>query len=539
MSFSFRRLIVAAAAAVVTAAPCAMAHAQTPAPPPPPEKVEPAPPKPADVGPQPPQPAPEPPADPPPDDGPKPAGVGSETPPAPAEDETGEASAAPVPTRTFPGVPSSGTERTDRPYPGLFGGAAPLTDGPQVFNLSGSLYSAYSTDVAPYDSASPEAAGRSSLLAGGSGSAVYIRNWRAAYLGAHAAGGSSWAEAYQDLGTPWINRWNTGVDGGFTTEMGQRTRVSVSGAATYSPYLRLSLPTTGLGIIGNLPDSAAGLDNVVARDPNVTTRGTGSASFAVSRNSSIEAHYSAYRQNFISDEPTNSDRADQTAGIRYRYTFAKFVGLRAGYGYRHYTREGQDEPVDNHILDVGVDAGYGRSYALSRRTTFSFSTNTNIFVTGRDTTSNEGGFDARHRLFAGGHADLVHAMGRTWSSRIGYSRGFSYEVGFDEPWLTDSVVASLSGLVTDRLDFQAGAVGSWGSVGFSNGRSGDNRYTRANAVAGLRYAISRNLATYGQYFYYYHAFGNDVDVPGFLNRDINRQGVTVGITAWLPVFRTR
>ena len=114
--------------------------------------------------------------------------------------------------------------------------------------------------------------------------------------------------------------------------------------------------------------------------------------------------------------------------------------------------------VSNHFIDVGADAGYGRSYALTRRTTFSFSTNSGVFV-GREpaTAATDDSFDPQTRLFVGGSADLTHTMGRSWVASTGYRRGVSYEVGFDQPLLSDTALASLSGLITPRLDFNASA----------------------------------------------------------------------------------
>ncbi len=38
------------------------------------------------------------------------------------------------------------------------------------------------------------------------------------------------------------------------------------------------------------------------------------------------------------------------------------------------------EPVISHLIDVGVDGGYGHEYRIARRTTFSFDTRSSIFV---------------------------------------------------------------------------------------------------------------------------------------------------------------
>ncbi len=75
-----------------------------------------------------------------------------------------------------------------------------------------------------------------------------------------------------------------------------------------------------------------------------------------------------------------------------------------------------------------------------------------------------------------------------------------------------------------------------GQVGFSGD---DNGFATATAVANLRYAISSNLAAYTQYFYYHYLFQQGVTLPGYLQTNLDRQGVSVGLTAWLPLIGPR
>jgi hypothetical protein len=127
-------------------------------------------------------------------------------------------------------------------------------------------------------------------------------------------------------------------------------------------------------------------------------------------------------------------------------------------------------------------------------------------------------------------------MGRTWAARAGYRRGVNYEVGFEEPLLSDTAFGSVGGFITSRLDFSATASYTSGSVGFSGDDSG---YGTSTAVARLRLAISRQLATYAEYFYYHYEFGQGVALPGFLRPQVDRQGATVGLTAWVPLIGSR
>jgi hypothetical protein len=472
------------------------------------------------------------------DDGPKPAGVGSSQPPKP-EEPTDSDLPQPLPATSFPGVPLSGTAPSARPYSGLFGGAEPAARRKHSLSLSGSLFAAYSTNIAAQsvDGQVDPRAGQASTLAGGSGSLNYNRDWTSGVLGAYLSGSRSWIQQYQDTQDPWLSRWNTGVNGAFGKQLSRRTRLGAHAAASYSPYLSFGVPDFSNGGIGSLPILAPGLDYALAHDPSVLTSAGTTLSYALNRKSSLETYYEVVAQTFVSASPDNSDRLEQMIGGRYRYQFSRFAGLRAGYGYRRASVGGPDSsPISSHYIDVGLDAGYGRSYALTRRTTFSFSTNSNLFVNETAAAGADNSFDPQTRMFVGGSADLTHTMGRTWAATTSYRRTVSYVVGFDEPVLSDSAIGSLGGLITERLDFSAVASYTSGRVGFSGPGNG---FGTSSATASLRYAISRHLATYAQYFYYHYSFERNVTLPSYLQPQLDRQGASVGITAWLPLIGSR
>jgi hypothetical protein len=112
----------------------------------------------------------------------------------------------------------------------------------------------------------------------------------------------------------------------------------------------------------------------------------------------------------------------------------------------------------------------------------------------------------------------------------------NYEVGFADAFLTDTASVDVGGLLAPRLDFTAGAFYTRGSVGF---KSNDNGFSNTAAFANLRSAITKNLAVYAQYFYYKYGFQSGVTLPSFLQPELDRQGVTVGLTAFLPLVGKR
>lgn len=477
---------------------------------------------------------------PPTDEGPKPAGVGTSQPPKLEEEPVEPVDAVePLPSAPFPGVPVLGTAPSARPFSGLFGGAEPASRRKHSLSLSGSLFGAYSTDIAPQSLDGEVDPHEASVLAGGTGSLDYSRYWSSASFGAQLEGSRSWIEAYQGTRDPWVTRWNAGVDGTISHMLTRRTRIGAYGAALYSPYLTFGVNEFLPGNIATLPGDIPGLDYALAKDPSVLTSAGATLAFALNRKSSFEAAYDVRDRSFVSSSQGQFDRLEQFIGGRYRYRFSRYAGLRAGYGVRRTAfDEPGSEPISSHIIDLGLDAGYGRSYALTRRTTFSFSTDSSVFVdeTSGNGTRGDGSFDPRTRLFFGGTADLFHSMGRSWVARTGYRRGVSYEDGFDVPLLSDTAFGSLAGLITERLDFSASAHYTSGSVGFSGP---DNRYDTSSAVAGLRYAMTRQLAAFAQYFYYHNSFQQNVVLPSHLRSQLDRQGVSVGLTAWLPLIGSR
>ncbi len=495
-------------------------------------------PSPAPAPPAPEQPAPE---APPPDDGPKAAGVGSAQPPKP-EVEAAEDDVEPEvvdPRGNLPsGVPESGTTLSSRPFLGLFGGAEPAAKRRHSLSLSGSLYGAYVKNVspAPVDGVSDPRAGLESLIAGGSGAMNYSRSWDAGSIGAFLNGSRAWAEQYSDDGDPWINRWDVGLNAGFSKALSRRTRFRASGSVGYSPYLQLGNQFDfGSGNIASLPPTA-GLDFAVVRDPSLTTDVGSGVSVSLSSKSSIDAYVGGRFQTFVSSDAQNLDRSDVTGGARYNYRFGRFLGAHAGYAYQRSDVGTPDaEPFTRHNLDLGLNSGYGRSYALTRRTTFSFSTDSSLFLA-QDLNPGDAVFDPETRVFIGGSADLTHTIGRSWVARTGYRRSVGYVAGFSQPLLSDTGFAAVSGLVAPRLDFNAATYYTAGNVGFSGA---DNGFASTSSSVGLRYAITRNLATYAQYFYYHYLFESGVTLPGYLAPELDRQGVTVGLTAWLPLIGSR
>jgi opacity protein-like surface antigen len=124
-------------------------------------------------------------------------------------------------------------------------------------------------------------------------------------------------------------------------------------------------------------------------------------------------------------------------------------------------------------------------------------------------------------------------MGRTWTADLGYRRGVDFYEGFNDPFLSDAVSASLYGMLSRRLNFSSGVDYSFGTVGVGT----DNRYDTLAAHAGLEFGLTRTLAIYGNYLYYRYEFDQQVALDPRFAQSLNRQGVRFGLSASLPILR--
>lgn len=437
---------------------------------------------------------------------------------------------------------ASATSR--RPFSGLFGGASAADDRKQSLDLTGSVFAAYfktigantvSVGTGPQED-------RETIYTGANATLRYSRRWDAASVGAYASGGLAYLpEERSSNQDAWLDRWSVAGNASYSKPLGRKTTFGVSGATAYSPYFEFGNSLFAPGTIIP-PPRDPGLDFVVARDPSIGWTGRASVVHQISLRSSLDLFYGIQGNNFLSDSAVRNDRLDQFAGGLYRHKLNRYVSVRAGYTYRltdNYTPElGR---VGRHEFDVGLDGSYGlgRSYAISRRTSFSFRITPSVFIGERYRIQEEAADDLQTvsdpsiRLYVGGQANLQHTWGRTWAASAAYVRSAGYEVGFDRPVLSDTASAVVSGLLAPRVDFTAAVAYTSGAVGFS----GPNRgFGTTTARASLRATITTLLAAYAQYFYYRYNFEEGVRLPSDLSPQLDRQGASVGLSLWLPLL---
>jgi hypothetical protein len=95
----------------------------------------------------------------------------------------------------------------------------------------------------------------------------------------------------------------------------------------------------------------------------------------------------------------------------------------------------------------------------------------------------------------------------------------------------DALSAGVEGLITQRLQFSAGARASLGRRGDIAGSD----YDTYSASAGLNWAINRYMSAGATYFYYQYDLGTNPLPPNLLPR-LERQGVRAQVTFWAPLF---
>jgi hypothetical protein len=447
-------------------------------------------------------------------------------------------------TDAAPGEGASGGQETGdgedspltRPFRGLFGFG---DSGRTGADISGSLYGAYDENLGatlPGRAADPRYQ-KSGWYAGGN--SRFNFNWRGERASFNGWGGASanyYPEARNDVFNrdPLVPTYTGGV--GFQRPLGRRNTVNASFTAGYSPYYLN-------GFFADVPSLDPLPAPPVEVDPGVNVSGGTLARYStavgltreLSRKSSFSLNYG---YNFTDYADTSRRQTQQHGGAQFRRQLTQHATLRLGYSYRDATSELTDALIGDtathremHNVDAGVD--YNRSFTLtsSRRTTVSFSTGS-AFFTGRSLAEDGFSEQSRTRFFVTGNVSLVHEMGRTWRLAAVYSRSAGFSDLVFEPLTSDSVSASLSGLIGRRNEVSVRGSTSSGTVG--SGRP-DSDFQSYNAQAQWRRAITRFLAAQVSYLYYVHDFAQSVALPLGFPHATNRHGVRAGVTVWFPL----
>ncbi len=420
-------------------------------------------------------------------------------------------------------------QRQPRDYRGLFGGNnEPPTNQQQSLDLNFALYGGYDDNVTADQASGSFSDPRLAASSGYGGGYAGLDYNRRAQKWALGASASTNVRYYTDLDDPVGLNHGAGI--GFTYRFSEHTSINASQNVAYLPYFQVGLATP---LFQPEPGDQVFLnpDTVVMKRPAWNYGTNVGFTKSLSARSSFTAGYNRYATDY--DEENFEDLASQYANARYSYSFSKGLSLRLGYGYRRGRYSPTDDTnrvYENHDVDTGID--YGRSFSFSRRTTLGFSVGSTIL-------RSSGAFgingESNTRYDVVGSVNLNHQIGRTWTASATYNRTAGYQPGFAAPVFGNFVTAGLSGFWGPRVTPSAGVSWSHGTIGLDDRVR--NSYDTFSAYSSLQYALTGNMALEGRYFYYHYNFDNRLFLPDGLMRDLDRNGVQVGLVFWLPVLR--
>ena len=219
----------------------------------------------------------------------------------------------------------------------------------------------------------------------------------------------------------------------------------------------------------------------------------------------------------------------QAGSVRLQHSrhLTRNAELQLGYGIR--ISDGRTgEPRVMHDIIAGVN--YSRALSISRRTSISFGTGSSISVQEQVNLPES---DPRTRARLVGRATLAHEIGRSWTAQLSYVRGYRAHDGFGDLYFTDGASASIGGLFNRRWSFSAS---SRFAVSEIEGRGrGGHRGTSVTAQS--TYALNRFAGLFVSYVYYHYRYDDDLQLDPRLARQLDRNGVRVGLTTSFPLIR--
>jgi hypothetical protein len=405
---------------------------------------------------------------------------------------------------------------------GLFGGIRPDETATKRLEVSVSLIEGYDDDV-PY--ALRPTIDPSGLQSGGFSTGVGTTGsfvWRShrSEFGANASSNlrySAAGEVQRSVGH--------GAGIGYSRQVMDRTNVSISQSATYSPtYMYGLFPVDDSAAVGAAP--ATSLDYSVGDFESYTHLTTVSLRRDFTRRNRLTVSGDYQYIDRLRETDLWSDSNSYSASAEYLHNVARNTALTGSVRYRSgaygYTGEGK-------TIEAGVDFGvdYTRPLSASKRVTARF----NVGAVRADLPATVTGFTRRTR--GTGELGLAYQFARTWQARANLRRSLEYMVDLPTPVFTDGVSAGVDGLLSRRVDVSM-------FVGYSENASLENRdslqFDTYTANVRGRYALNRSLAVYLEYLRYYYEFRGSARLLVGIPPRWDRSGVRAGLTLWVPVL---
>ena len=405
--------------------------------------------------------------------------------------------------------PASAQFRPERPYRGIF---ASGTDG------AGQSLTAQATISGGYDdNILADATRRNTLIrnAQGGGLGQFSGGLSYALSGERASlnsGAGTSIRYYPSLPNDYYKTYNASIGGQVIVL--QKPQLTAYAQAAYRPYSFLSLTPQNEDVVDPTIGASTPpeVDFVPVSTQYLYYSAGSNLSQRLSRRTTLDLNYG-----YSTADRLNRHFWRQGGGATLRFQLNRDLSLRTGYRYSeaHYG----ERTARVHRPDVGLD--FLHALSLTRRTTFSFGVGTEATVV-----------DGNTRLRATGNANLAHEMGRTWTLAGSYRRGTYYTETLPDPVFGDSASASLSGLITRRLQFQAAATASLGSVGSGARR----KYDIYRGTLSLSTALTRFMNVGVDYAYFDYSFNEGILLDPGVPSDINRQSIRAHLSLWAPLF---
>ena len=413
---------------------------------------------------------------------------------------------------------------------GAFGGVRPATNADDRLDLSLSLIEGYdedtrSTVLGPVTPPNSQSGGLSTSL---SASLAYALNRSRVQVGVNA---SSFVRHYAEMGETRSLGHNVGA--GLSFPLSPQTTLMVNQSAAYSPtYFYSLLP----------PPATLAVGEVQAGPPEFAVSDL--ASYRYSSDVSVSRTFSPRTTLMVSGNYQYTDRVRETptwndidqgqARVQLSRNLTANTRLSLGGGYHSalFGNTGPGRTTEAH-MDVGVEHTQHLSPTRQVRYRFRLGPSRAELPDG----SQLSGTQQRYQLVA--EAGVEYPFGRTWQLQADYRRGIEYVADLPEPVEASGVNVRLDGFFSPRVDIHL-------ELGYSDGTSvltsNSLAFDTYSGDVRVRYALSRNIAMYGEYLYYnylyfYHdPLGTPLLVPG-LPRGLDRSGARVGLSFWMPAFR--
>jgi hypothetical protein len=337
---------------------------------------------------------------------------------------------------------------------------------------------------------------------------------------------------------------------GLSTRLFGRTNLVVNQSATYSPsYLSELFPSAPPSEeLGTAPSAAPDLS--ISSQESYTYRTTVELAQPLWSRTGVSAtgefSYTDYPQQenvLLRDLSNRALRASLSHRLTRSTEFT--AGYRYGIGDLY-----SNSDTETSEQEIGLGLDYGRSFSATRRTVVAFRIGASridvptVYIPGFETPAVDiqppdtvaGGIVMGRLNRLSGDIGVRHEFyqfSRPWQVRFNYRRATEQIPNLTAPVFLDGVSAALEGLFTRRLDLLVAA--SYSSGGSTLYRA-DPTFDTYLGDARLRYALTRTLALFAQYLYYFYDFRENAQLaPGVPTR-LERNGVRAGLMLRLPVL---